>query len=337
MQRRYGSIDDLEVRDDVPAPVPREGEVLVRVRAASLHPDVWHVVAGRPRILRLMGGGVLRPSEPIPGTDVAGIVEVIGAGVTRFRPGDAVFGETRMREGWIHGAAFAELVAVPEALLARKPERVSFEEAACIPTPGTIALQNLRDRERTGPGREVLVNGAGGGVGTIALQIAKARGARVTAVDAAEKRDVLRKLGADETIDFRREDFTTRVARYDLVFDVPGSRPWPEVRRAMKPDGRYVLIGHDHFGTVGRATFGLIPHFVGLVVRSGFEQRLRGFGGPRPSKPEAIAELARMLEARTLTPAIDSVHPIEDVKRAFHRMMREEPKGRVLLRVADNP
>lgn len=337
VQTRYGSVDDLEVRD-VPRPVPREGEVLVRVRTASLHPDVWHVVAGKPAVLRIMGGGFVRPREPIVGTDVAGTVEALGPGATRFRVGEAVFGQTREREGWINGGAYAELVAVPEALLARKPDRVTFEEAASVPLTGTIALQNLRDRERTGPGRRVLVNGAGGGVGSIALQIAKSRGARVTAVDAASKLDMLRRLGADEVVDFRREDFTRRGGRYDLVFDVPGSRPFRDIRRVLEPDGRYVLIGHDHFGTVGRAAFGLIPHFLGLVARSMVEPRLRGYGGPRPTKPECIAEIAGHLEKGTLTPVIDSVHDMVDFRRAFARMMHEETLGKVILRIApDNP
>lgn len=337
VQTRYGSVDDLELRD-VARPVPREGEVLVRVRAASVHPDVWHVVAGKPAVLRLMGGGFVRPREPIVGTDVAGTVDALGPGVTRFRVGEAVFGETRAREGWINGGAYAEHVAVPAQLLARKPERVTYEQAASVPLSGTVALQNLRDRERTGPGRRVLVNGAGGGVGSIALQIVKARGAHVTAVDAASKLDVLRRLGADEVVDFRREDFTRRGERYDLVFDVPGSRPFRDIRRALEPDGRYVLIGHDHFGAVGRAAFGSIPHFLGLVARSMVEPRLRGYGGPRPTKPECIAELREHLAKGTLTPPIGSVHDMADFRQAFARLMREETLGKVVLRIApDNP
>lgn len=343
VQRRYGSVDELELRNDVEPPIARAGEVLVRVRAASLHPDIWHVVAGRPAVLRVMGGGFLRPKDPIPGTDMAGVVEAVGPGVTRFRVGDPVFGETRVREAWANGAAYAELVAVPEALLARKPERVSFEQAASVPASGTIALQNLRDVERTGPGRRVLVNGAAGGVGAVALQVLKARGAHVTAVDAASKHTMLRTLGADEVMDHRREDFTARGERYDLIFDVPADRPWADIRRALAPDGRYVMIGHDHFGAAGRATFGLIPHFVGMMARSLRDPHLRAPRVPRPTKPQAIAELRDRLEAGTLTPVIDSAHALEDFRPAFRRMIDEEPCGKVVLRITqgdaspDNP
>ncbi|MCI0437076.1 MAG: NAD(P)-dependent alcohol dehydrogenase, partial [Gemmatimonadetes bacterium] len=191
VQDRYGSPDLLEVRD-VPEPVPGDDEVLVRVRAASLHPDVWHVVTGQPWVLRVMGAGVLRPANRIPGTDMAGIVERVGNRVRRFRPGDAVFGETGAKHQWANGGAYAELVAVPHDLLESKPVNLTFEQAASVPASGYIALSNLRDRDRFGPGRTVLINGAGGGVGSLALQIVKAHGARVTAVDSTGKLEVLR-------------------------------------------------------------------------------------------------------------------------------------------------
>lgn len=330
IQKRYGSPDDLEVRE-VPEPSVAEGQVRVRVKATSLHPDVWHVVTGRPRVLRLMGAGLLRPKNPIPGTDMAGTVESAGEGVTSFAPGDEVFGETIVTQQWMNGGAFAELVSVPERLLARKPTEVTFEEAASVPTSGYIVLLNLRDDPRLGPGHHVLINGAGGGVGTLALQIVKARGARVTAVDGPKKLSLLRSLGADEVVDYRREDFTRSGVSYDLVFDVPGDRPLSEVRPALKDDGRYVPIGHDRYGRAGRDSFGLIPHFVGLMIRGRFSDDLRGPPGPPPTRPEAMEVLRRHLEAGTVTPVVDSAYPLEEVREAFRHMIEDEPLGKVVL------
>lgn len=195
IQTRYGSPDLLEVRE---VDVPRIGdrEVLVRVHAASLHPDVWHVVTGRPYVLRLMGAGLLKPRNPIPGTDMAGVVEGVGPGATRFQPGDAVFGETIPAMQWVNGGAFAEYVSVQEDLLAVKPDNVSFAQAASVPSSGFIVLLNLRGLEQRAPAGRALINGAGGGVGTLALQLLKAHGAHVTAVDSAARLAMLRSLGA---------------------------------------------------------------------------------------------------------------------------------------------
>lgn len=330
IQDRYGSPDDLELRE-VEEPVVGDDEVLVRVRAASIHPDVWHVVYGRPYLLRLMGAGVLRPRNAIPGTDVAGIVESVGNKVTRFRPGNAVFGETITAHQWGNGGAYAEYVAVSQDLLALKPDNIAFEQAASVPTSGYIALMNLRDRDRLGPGRTVLINGAGGGVGSLALQIAKAHGAHVTAVDSTGKLGMLRSLGADEVVDFTREDFTRRGVRYDYIFDVPGDRPFSTFRRALKPDGRYVPIGHDRFGTSGRRVFGLVPHFLSLMLLSRFVEHLRGPDTPFPTKGEAMAVLRDLLEAGKITPVIDSTYPFSNVREAFRHLMADETRGKVVL------
>ena len=303
VQERYGSLDDLNLRD-VDTPVPGDDDVLVRVRAASVHPDVWHVVTGRPYILRMMGAGFSKPRNPIPGTDMAGIVESVGKNVTRFRPGDPVFGETIPDQQWVNGGAFAEYVSVPQDLLELKPQNVTFEQAASVPTSGFIVLLNLRDESLLSPGRTVLINGAGGGVGSLALQLAKARGAHVTAVDSARKLGMLRSLGADEVIDFTREDFTRRGVRYDLIFDVPGNYSFAACRRALKPDGRYILIGHDRFGATGKRVFGLIPHFLKLMFLARFVKQLGGGPGiPMPTKKEVMAVLKELLEAGKLTPS----------------------------------
>ena len=329
VQTRYGSPENLELRD-VDRPVASENEVLVRVRAASLHPDVWHVVAGRPWVLRLMGAGFFRPRNPIPGSDMAGIVESVGKGVTRFRPGDAVFGETA-GFAWANGGAFAEYVAVREDWLAPKPDNVTFEQAASVPSSGFIALQNLRDTSCLQPGRRVLINGGGGGVGSLAIQIAKAHGAHVTAVDSPGKQDLLRALGADQVIDYTREDFTLRGERYDFIFDVPGNRPFSVFRRALAPDGRYVPIGHEGFGASGKRVLGLFPHFFKLMFLGRFVRHLRGSGIPLPGKPEVMASLREFLEAGKITPVIDSTYPLREAREAMRHMIEDELRGKVIL------
>jgi NADPH:quinone reductase-like Zn-dependent oxidoreductase len=334
VQERYGSPDDLELRD-VEKPVVGDDDVLVRVRAASLHPDVWHVVKGRPYVLRLMGAGFSRPKNPIPGTDMAGIVDSVGKDVSRFRPGDSVFGETIAAQQWTNGGAFAEYASVPQDLLALKPDNITFEQAASVPTSGYIALQNLRDPSGLRPGQTVLINGAGGGVGTLTLQLAKAYGAHVTAVDSTRKLGMLRSLGADEVIDFTEEDFTQRGARYDLIFDVPGNHPFSACRRALKPDGRYVLIGHERFGASGKRLFGLIPHFLTLIFLSRFVKQLRGPGIPMPTKREAMAVLRELLEAGKITPVIDSTYDLSEAREAFRHMIEDEIRGKIIITVTE--
>lgn len=330
VQDRYGPVDVLAVRD-VAMPVIGEREVLVRVRAASLHPDVWHVVTGRPYILRLMGAGLRRPLNPIPGTDMAGVVEQVGPQAKRFRPGDLVFGETVAAMQWVHGGAFAEFVSVGEDLLALKPDRVTFAQAASVPTSGFIVLLNLRDLDHWSSGRRVLVNGAGGGVGTLALQLLKAHGAHVTAVDTAGKQAMLRSLGADEAIDYRQDDCTRHGPRYDLIVDVPATRPFSAWRRALTPAGRYVPIGHEGFGASGHRVFGLVPRFLALMVAASVTPQLRGPRIPMPTKKEAIAVLREHLERGTLTPAIDRTYPLSEVRQAFRHMMHDELFGKVIL------
>ena len=334
VQERYGSPDNLELRE-VDKPVPGDDELLVRVRAASIHPDVWHVVTGRPYVLRLMGAGFSKPKNPIPGTDMAGIVESVGKSVTRFRPGDPVFGETIVKQQWIHGGAFAEYVSVHQDLLALKPDNVTFEQAASVPTSGFIALQNLRGLSQMRPGQKVLINGGGGGVGSLALQMTKAYGAHVTAVDSTGKLGMLRSLGADEVVDYTREDFTRRGFGYDLIFDVPGHRPFSAFRRALEPDGRYVPIGHDGFGALGKRVFGLIPHFLKLMVLSRFVKQLRGPGLPMPTKKEAIAVLRELLESGKITPVIDSTFHLSEVREAFRHMIEDEIQGKVIITPAE--
>ena len=240
------------------ARTPAEDEVLIRVRAASVHPDVWHVVAGRPAVLRLMGSGVRRPKDRVPGTDVAGVVESVGAAVTRFRPGDEVFAETIRGIQWRNGGAFAEYATAPEVGVALKPSGVSFEEAAAVPTAGLIALNNLPQR-RVPPGHRVLVNGAAGGVGAIAVQLAKAYGAHVTGVDHPRKLALVQLAGRGPGHRLHQRGLHPR--RRALG---------PDLRRTRQPllrgepagpgaGGAYVLIGHDAFGATGHHWLGQHP------------------------------------------------------------------------------
>jgi NADPH:quinone reductase-like Zn-dependent oxidoreductase len=330
VQDHYGSPDDLEVRE-VDLPAVGDEEVLVRVRAASVHPDVWHVVTGQPYVVRLMGAGIRGPKNRIPGTDMAGIVESVGKRVTQFRQGDAVFGETIVTDQWTNGGAFAEYVSVRQELLARKPDNVTFEQAASVPTSGFIALMNLRGASQWHPGKKVLVNGAGGGVGALALQLAKAYGAHVTAVDTTSKLSMLRSLGADQVIDYTQEDFTRGGVRYDLIFDVPGNHPFSACKRALEPDGRYVLIGHDGFGASGKRLLGLLPHFFKLMFLSRFVKQLGGPGLPLPTRKDAMATLRESLEAGKITPLIDSTYPLSEAPEAFRHMIEDEPRGKVII------
>ena len=222
VQEKYGSPSEVLEHREFDKPEVKDDEVLVRVHVASVHPDVWHIVRGLPYVLRLMGAGLLKPKNTVPGTDVAGHVESIGKNVTQFQQGDEMFGETIKGYQWTNGGAYAEYASVPEVALVPKPANVTFEQAAAVPTSGLIVLQNLPNEERLQPGQSVLVNGAGGGVGALAVQIAKAYGASVTGVDDTKKLEMIRSLGADQIIDYTQEDFTQSGERYDLIFDIPG-------------------------------------------------------------------------------------------------------------------
>lgn len=333
VQYRYGAPTDVLRRRYVDKPVAADDEVLVRVQAASLHPDVWHVVHGLPYFVRIMGAGLLSPKDPIPGTDVAGWVEAVGPNVTRFQPGDAVFGESVRGHQWHNGGAFAEYAAVPEGRLALKPANITFEQAAAVPTSGFIALRNLGAQGAGWAGHNVLVNGAGGGVGVIAVQLAKAYGAQVTAVDSAGKLDMLRSIGADRVIDYTQEDFTEGSERYDLIYDVPGNHTFAECRRALTPAGRYILIGHEEFGALGARWIGRsMGHFIKMLALSPFERRLRNrqasskIGDPLPI-------LTTFIEAGQLTPIVDRTFPLGQVPEAIRYLETGDVQGKVVITV----
>ncbi len=320
VQQNYGPPEALTVAE-VDTPTPGDGEVLVRVRAASVHPDVWHVVTGRPYLVRLLGGGLRAPRHAVPGTDMAGVVESRGS---RFSPGDRVFGETVRGHQWHNGGAFAEYVAVREDALAPLPADVPFEAAATVPTAGIITLQNL---PALAPGAEVLVNGAAGGVGALATQLARAAGAHVTGVEHPSKLDL---VTADETLDHTTTDFTTGDTRYDLIFDIPGNHPLPAIRRALKPTGKYVLIGHDGYGSRGR-WLGSTGRVFKLVALSPFLSQLPSLSLSTPSKQDLMATLAKHLAAGELTPTIDRTFPLSEAAAALRHLTTGTARGRIVL------
>jgi NADPH:quinone reductase-like Zn-dependent oxidoreductase len=331
VQRSYGEISELQV-EEVSRPIPGDDEALVEVRAASVHADVWHVVTGLPYVLRLFGGGLLRPKNPVPGTDLSGVVVEVGQGVTRFRPGDEVFGESLRGFQWANGGTYAEFATAPESGLALKPGNVPFEQAATVPTSGLIALPNLQ-QGGLHPGARVLINGAGGGVGTVALQVAKAEGAHVTAVDHTDKLPLLAELGADQVLDYTRTDFTDGSESYDLVFDVVGTHSFARSRRVLAKEGKYVLIGHDHYGTAGRRLLGNLPRMIGLMLRSSFSPQLPKPNLSPPDRRPLLERLASLLEARQLTPPIARTYPLERAADALMELTRGRALGRIVLTV----
>ncbi|HEV2871947.1 MAG TPA: NAD(P)-dependent alcohol dehydrogenase, partial [Actinomycetota bacterium] len=231
VQDRYGGLETLEYKD-IDRPAPKDDEVLVRVRAAGLDRGVWHLMAGLPYLIRFIGFGVRRPKVRVRGMDVAGTVEAVGGDVTRFQPGDEVF-------GWADGS-YAEYVSVPAGNLARKPANLSFEQAAIVPISGFAALQALRDVGQVQAGQRVLVLGAAGGVGSYAVQLAKAFGARVTGVASTRQLELVRSLGADDVVDYTREAVTDGTRRWDLIVDTGGHRSLTQLRRALTPTGTLV-------------------------------------------------------------------------------------------------
>lgn len=317
---------------EILTPTPGDDDVLVCVRAASVHADVWHAVTGRPYVLRLMGGGFFKPKVTVPGTDVAGHVASVGKNVTAFRPGDEVFGESIRGIQWSNGGGFAEYALVPQIALVLKPPGLSFAQAAAVPTSGLIALTNLQGQRTLRTGQRVLINGAGGGVGSIVVQLAKAAGAHVTAVDSSGKLAMIRTLGADHVIDYTTEDFSRRGERYDLIFDVASNLSLADCRRALTPQGIYVFIGHDHYGAASGRWLGSIPRFLKLLLISPFVRHLPGeMTFSAPPKDTSLALLRDLLATGKLTPVIDQVFPLSDVPAALTYLQSGKACGRIIV------
>jgi NADPH:quinone reductase-like Zn-dependent oxidoreductase len=316
VQDRYGSPAVLEFRD-IARPVPGAGDVLVRVHAAGVGPDVWHLTTGQPYLLRLLGFGLRAPKLPVRGADFAGTVEEIGDGVTRFRPGDEVFGTC--------DGAFAEHAVAREDLLAAKPARLSFEQAAAVAISGCTALQGLRDAGGVRSGQRVLVIGAAGGVGSLVVQLAKHFGADVTAVCGTAKTDLVRTLGADHVLDYTREDFTSR--QYDLILDTAGLRSLRHLRRALTPDGTLVIVG----GEGGRWLGGIQRVFRAALLNPFVKHRLRGLiSAVRGADLEVLRET---IEAGRLTPVLDRTYPLADAVAAIGHVREGHAAGKVVLTI----
>src|SRR3954454_6320288 len=313
---RYGSSDVLEI-DEVEKPDVGDDGVLVRVRAASLNRVDWYLMTGRPYAGRAQMG-VRRPKNRTISTEFAGIVEAVGKDVTQFRPGDDVFGRS---------GELAEYVRVAEDdAVVLKPANVTFEDAASVPVAGLTALQSLRDKGHVQPGHKVLVNGASGGVGTYAVQVAKALGAEVTAVCSPANVDIQRSIGADHVIDYTREDFTRSDRRYDLLIDVAGSRPWRECRRVLEPHATVVLIG----GPMRNRLLGPLAHVLSVKIAAVGSSRTTIFFVAKLNKPD-LAVLAELLEAGKVTPVIDRRYELSEIADAFRYLGEGHARGKIVV------
>jgi NADPH:quinone reductase-like Zn-dependent oxidoreductase len=315
VQEGSGSADALHLRE-IDKPVVTDGHVLVRVRASSVNALDWHSVHGG-KLMSAVASLMRQPEQPVRGVDVAGVVEAVGAGVTQFAPGDEVFGAAP--------AAFAEYALARESGLARKPRNASFEQAAAVGVAGRTALQGLRDHAHVKPGQRVLISGAGGGVGTFAVQIGKALGAHVTALTSTRNFDLVRGLGPDEVIDYTQEDFTRRGERYDAIFDVAANRSLSDLRRVLRPGGTLVLVGADKRGGVA-----LFTRIISGFARSRlFRQRVVFFVA-KATQGDLLV-LKDLIEAGKVCPAIDRTYPLNEAVEAVRYVGTGQARAKVVI------
>ena len=319
VQDRYGSPDVLELRE-IDRPVIGDDDVLVRVQAAGVDQGVWHEVAGLPYMFRIAGIGVRAPKNPVPGHDVAGNVEAVGEKVTGFQPGDEVFGTCR--------GAFAEYASARADRLAPKPANLSFAQAAAVPTSAATALQALRDKGKVRAGQRALVIGAGGGVGTFAVQLAKAYGAEVAGVCSTAKTELVRSLGADQVIDYTREDFADGANRYDIILDIAGNRSVSHLRRALAREGTLVIVGGEGggkwFGGIDRQ---LRAQVLSLIVRQKLGTLIA------IARKEDLQVLREFLEASTVKPVVDRTFALSEVAEAIRYLRDGRARGKVVVTV----
>lgn len=320
---RYGAPEALRV-EGVAKPTPGDHEVLIRVRAASLNAYDWGLLRGRPAIFRVFLG-LRRPKATRTGRDVAGRVETVGRSVTRFKPGDDVFGLGR--------GSLAEYACALESSLAAKPANVSFEEAAAVPLAGLTALQGLRDGGRIQPGQRVLINGAAGGVGTLAVQIAKSLGADVTGVCSTRNVEMVGSIGADRVVDHTRADFTWSGQRYDLIFDLVANHSFSACRRVLSPRG--VLVAAGVGGADGRGFWRRLGRVLTGVLISRFTSQKMVFFVARLKQPDLVT-LGGLLESRKVTPVIDSRHRLSETSEAFRRLAHGHAQGKIVVTVEQN-
>src|SRR5919204_6253327 len=318
VRNAYGSVDVLRLAE-VDKPVAGEGEVLVCVHAAGVDQGVWHLMVGMPYVMRLAGSGIRAPKNPLLGYDVAGRVEAVGANVDLFRPGDEVFGTCR--------GSFAEYAVARADRLASKPDNVSLEEAAAVPISGYAALQAVREHGGVRAGKRVLIIGAGGGVGTFAVQIAKACGAEVTGVCSTGKVDVVRSIGADHVIDYTREDFVNGHNPYDVILDIAGNRSLSHLRRALTPRGTLVIVGAEDAGN----WLGVGRQLRAATLSPFIRQKLGTFISKE--RTEDLHELRKLLEAGTITPVVDRTFPLAEVPEAIRYLRDGRARGKIVITV----
>jgi NADPH:quinone reductase-like Zn-dependent oxidoreductase len=315
----YGPADGLELRT-IDRPEIAADEILIRVRAAGVDRGVWHVMTGLPYPVRLAGYGFRAPKIPVPGADVAGVVEAVGADVTRFQPGDEVFG--------IGKGTFAEYARAPENKLAPKPANLSFEQAATVGISGTTALQAVRDHARVEAGQSVLIIGASGGVGTYAVQLAKVFGAEVAAVCSAPKVEMVRSLGADHVINYEHDDFADGGRRYDVILDIGGNASLARLRRALAPEGTLVIAG----GETGGRWLGGSDRLVRALVLSRFiGQTLKTFIAKE--NHQDLLALKELIEAGKVAPVIDRAYPLAEAPRAIDHLVQGRARGKLVITV----
>jgi NADPH:quinone reductase-like Zn-dependent oxidoreductase len=321
VQDRYGGPDVLEFAD-IDQPVPSDNEVLIEVRAAGLHRGDWHIMTGLPYMIRIAVPtlGLRRPKVPVLGMDVAGRVDAVGALVTRFRPGDEVF-------GWCDGA-FAEYACAGEDQLAAKPAALSFEEAAVVPISGFAALQAVRDVGEVRPGHKVLVIGAAGAVGWFAVQLAKAFGARVTGVAGTTQVELVRSVGAEEVIDYTREDVTDGTRQWDVIIDTGGRRTLSQLRRALTPKGTLVIVGGEGGG---RWMGGFLRNLRAPLVSRFVGQRLRMLVSKE--RQEDLQVLGELIEAGKLGPRIGGTYALGEVPEAMRALEAGNTRGKIVITV----
>ncbi len=310
VHEQYGPPDVLQLKE-VEKPTPKEDEVLIEVQAASVNYSDWVYVRGKPLVARLMGSGLLKPKQMMLGADVAGRVEAVGRNVRQFRPGDNVYGDLSVC-GW---GGFAEYVSVPESALALKAANLTFEEAAAVPQAAIVALQGLRDEGQIQAGQKVLINGASGGIGTFAVQIAKFFGAEVTGVCSSKNFDLLRSIGADQVIDYTQEDFTQKSQRYDLILDIKAYRSISDYERVLSPKGIYVLAG----GSVARI----------LQAAMTRNEKMHNFQ-VKPSQKD-LGLMTELLEAGKVVPVIDRRYPLSEVAEAVRYYGGGHARGKVAI------
>jgi NADPH:quinone reductase-like Zn-dependent oxidoreductase len=319
MQKRYGTAPEDVLRlGQTAKPGVAANEVLVQVRAAGVDRGTWHLMAGQPYLMRLLGFGFRGPRNPVPGLDVAGTVIATGSKVTRFRPGDEVFGIAR--------GSFAEYAVAREDKLARKPARLSFEQAATVAVSGLAAIQGLRDAGRIQAGQKTLVIGASGGVGTYAVQLAKAFGAEVTGVCSTAKAGLVRSIGADHVIDYTREDFADGRRHYDLILDIGGNSRLSRLRRALTPRGTLVIAGGE-----GAKWTGVGRQLRGLMLSPLVGQRLTMYVSRH--RRADIEALSRLIETGQLTPVIGRTYPLGDAPAAIRHLAEGHAQGKVAMTV----